>query len=321
MKNEKINKLLLDIEKAYGKGSVLSLSGNKNIVIDTIPTGSVGLNNAIGVGGYPRGRITEIYGPESSGKTTLALHAIAEAQQKKLQAAFIDVEHALDVKYAKSIGVKTEELIISQPDSGEQALGILETLVKSEMVDIIILDSVAALVPEIELSGQMFEQTIGAQARLMSKALRKITAWVSKNNCAVIFINQLRAKVGISWGSSETTSGGRALRFYSSLRLDIRKIETVKNPNGVAYCNKVKVKVVKNKMASPFKIANFEINYNEGIDKLSEIINTATKMEVVNKKGIWYYYNDQKLGQGILKTKKFLKENPDILKTIETKIK
>ncbi|AGM26099.1 recombinase A [Spiroplasma syrphidicola EA-1] len=310
---------LKEIEKIYGKGAVMRLGDKTNLAIEAVSTGSLLLDNAIGIGGYPKGRIIEIFGPESSGKTTLSLHAIAEVQKNHGRAAFIDAEHALDPNYAKKLGVDINNLIIAQPDSGEQALDILETLVKSNVIDIVVIDSVAALVPKVELEGEMTDITIGAQARLMSKGLRKLNGIISKTNCIVIFINQIREKVGVLFGNPETTAGGRALRFYASVRLDVRRVETLTN-SGTAIANKVKIKVVKNKVAPPFKVALIEINYNEGIDSLAELIDLAVTYDVLDKSGVWYSYNNNRLGQGKEKVKEFLTLNPDVKIAIKDKI-
>ncbi|AXK51412.1 recombinase A [Spiroplasma alleghenense] len=307
---EILKNVLSNIEKNFGKGSIMRLGDIEKQKIDAISTGSFLIDDIIGIGGYPKGRIIEIYGPESSGKTTLGLHAIAEAQKKGGRAAFIDAEHALDPMYAKNIGVDTGNLLVSQPDSGEQALDILEMLVKSNIIDIVILDSVAALVPKAELEGEMSDQSIGLQARLMSKALRKLNGIISKTNTVVIFINQLREKVGVIFGSPEVTPGGRALRFYSSLRLDVRKGETILD-NGNPIANKVKIKVVKNKVASPFKVAQITINYNKGIDKLSEIIELASLYNILTKSGVWYSYKEIKIGQGKEVVKNWLLANTE----------
>ena len=309
------------IEKQHGKGSVMKL-GDKGakLNIETVPTGSISLDIALGLGGIPRGRIIEIYGPESSGKTTVALHMVAEAQKKGGIAGFIDAEHALDPVYAKKIGVDIDNLYISQPDYGEQALEITETMVRSGAVDIIIIDSVAALVPKAEIEGEMGDAQIGLQARLMSKALRKLTAIISKSNCTVIFINQLREKVGIMFGNPETTTGGRALKFYSSIRLDVRKIETLKS-GGEMVGSRTRIKVVKNKIAPPFKEAEFDIMYGEGISKEGDILDLAANIGVINKSGAWYAYKNEKIGQGRDNSKKFLRENPDIFETVDKEVR
>ncbi|MFY9092674.1 recombinase RecA, partial [Aliarcobacter butzleri] len=286
------------IDKAFGKGTLIRLGDKEVIPVETISTGSLGLDLALGVGGLPRGRVIEIYGPESSGKTTLTLHAIAEAQKAGGVCAFIDAEHALDVKYAKDIGVDTDNLLVSQPDFGEQALEILETVIRSGAVDLVVVDSVAALTPKVEIDGDMDDQQVGVQARLMSKALRKVTGLLSKMNCTVIFINQIRMKIGMTgYGSPETTTGGNALKFYSSVRLDIRRIATLKQgENSIG--NRVKVKVVKNKVAAPFKQAEFDIMFGEGISKTGELVDYGVKLDIVDKAGAWFSYGDSKIGQG-----------------------
>jgi recombination protein RecA len=308
------------MDKAFGKGTLVRLGDKVTEPIESISTGSLGLDLALGVGGLPRGRVIEIYGPESSGKTTLTLHVIAECQKAGGICAFIDAEHALDVKYAKDIGVDTENLLVSQPDYGEQALEILETLVRSGAVNLIVVDSVAALTPKVEIDGDMDDQQVGVQARLMSKALRKITAVMSKMNVTVIFINQIRMKIGMTgYGSPETTTGGNALKFYSSVRLDIRRIATLKQGEQ-SIGNRTKVKVVKNKVAPPFKTAEFDIMFGEGISKLGELIDYGVKLEIVDKAGSWFSYNDKKIGQGKENSKIFLKEQPEIANEIEEKI-
>ncbi|ALD66180.1 recombinase RecA [Spiroplasma cantharicola] len=312
--------VLKDIEKTFGKGSIMKLGDSANSAIEVIPTGSFLLDRAIGVGGYPKGRIIEIYGPESSGKTTLSLHAIAEAQKNNGRAAFIDAEHALDPRYAQNIGIDIKNLVVAQPDSGEQALDILEMLIKSNTIDIIVVDSVAALVPKAELDGEMSDQQIGLQARLMSKALRKINGIVSKTNTTVIFINQLREKVGVIFGSPEITPGGRALRFYSSIRLEVRKGETI-STNGEATANKVKIKVVKNKVAPPFKTCQITIAYNKGVEKDLEIIEMATIYNILNKAGVWYSYCDEKIGQGKESVREWFNNNPEKYLEIQSKLK
>jgi len=308
------------MDKAFGKGTLVRLGDKVIEPIETISTGSLGLDLALGVGGLPQGRVIEIYGPESSGKTTLTLHAIAECQKAGGICAFIDAEHALDVKYAKDIGVDTENLLVSQPDYGEQALEILETLVRSGAVNLIVVDSVAALTPKVEIDGDMDDQQVGVQARLMSKALRKITGILNKMNVTVIFINQIRMKIGMTgYGSPETTTGGNALKFYSSVRLDIRRIATLKQgENSIG--NRTKVKVVKNKVAPPFKTAEFDIMFGEGISKLGELIDYGVKLEIIDKAGAWFSYNDSKIGQGKENSKIFLKEHPEMANEIEQKI-
>jgi recombination protein RecA len=308
------------IDKSFGKGTVIRLGDKVIEPIDVISTGSIGLDVSLGVGGLPQGRVIEIYGPESSGKTTLTLHAIAECQKNGGVCAFIDAEHALDIKYAKDIGVDVENLLVSQPDYGEQALEILETLVRSGAVNLIVVDSVAALTPKVEIDGDMDDQQVGVQARLMSKALRKITGIMNKMNVTVIFINQIRMKIGMmGYGSPETTTGGNALKFYASVRLDIRRIATLKqgeNPIG----NRTKVKIVKNKVAPPFKTTEFDIMFGEGISKLGELIDYGVKLNIIDKAGAWFSYNDSKLGQGKENSKVYLKENPSIAQEIEEKI-
>ncbi len=308
------------IDKAFGKGSLVRLGDKETVPVESISTGSLGLDLALGVGGLPKGRVIEIYGPESSGKTTLTLHAIAECQRQGGVCAFIDAEHALDVIYAKNLGVDTDNLLVSQPDFGEQALEILETVIRSGAVDLIVIDSVAALTPKVEIDGDMDDQQVGVQARLMSKALRKITGILHKMNCTVIFINQIRMKIGMTgYGSPETTTGGNALKFYSSVRLDIRRIATLKQAEN-SIGNRVKVKVVKNKVAPPFKQAEFDIMFGEGISKMGELVDYGVKLDIVDKAGAWFSYNDSKIGQGKENSKVFLRENPDIAKEIEDKI-
>lgn len=312
---------LAQIEKQYGKGSVMKLGDTAtNMNIETTPTGSISLDIALGLGGIPKGRIVEVYGPESSGKTTVALHMVAEVQKRGGIAGFIDAEHALDPVYAKNIGVDIDNLYISQPDNGEQALEITETMVRSGAVDIVIVDSVAALVPKAEIDGDMGDSHVGLQARLMSQALRKLTAVISKSNCIVIFINQLREKVGVMFGSPETTTGGRALKFYSSIRLDVRRIEALKL-GGDIVGNRTRIKVVKNKIAPPFKEAEFDIMFGKGISREGDILDLAANEGIVVKSGAWYAYNDAKIGQGRENAKVFLKENPEILEEIETKVR
>ncbi|MGL6105938.1 recombinase RecA [Romboutsia sp.] len=315
-----LNQALGKIEKEFGKGSVMKLGEATSMAIDIIPTGSIGLDIAIGIGGLPKGRIVEIYGPESSGKTTVALHTVAEAQKKGGIAAFIDAEHALDPVYAKALGVDIDNLIISQPDTGEQALEIAEALIRSGAIDIIVVDSVAALVPRAEIEGDMGDSHIGLQARLMSQALRKLTGSIKKSNCVAIFINQLREKVGIMFGSPETTTGGRALKFYASVRLDVRKIDTIKQGDKVLG-SRTRVKVVKNKVAPPFKQAEFDIMYGEGISKVGDLLDIAADLEIVKKSGAWYAYNETKLGQGRENVKNFLSDNPDLINEIDDKVR
>ena len=309
------------IEKQYGKGSIMKLGDNsayKNV--ETIPTGSLSLDIALGLGGLPKGRIIEIYGPESSGKTTVALHAVAEVQKRGGIAGFIDAEHALDPAYAKNIGVNIDELYISQPDCGEQALEITETMVRSGAVDIVIVDSVAALVPKAEIDGDMGDSHVGLQARLMSQALRKLTAVISKSNCIVIFINQLREKVGVMFGNPETTTGGRALKFYSSVRMDVRRIESLKQA-GEVVGNRTRVKIVKNKVAPPFKEAEFDIMFGKGISKEGDILDLAADCGIIVKSGAWYAYNGDKIGQGRENAKTYLRENPLVCEEVEAKVR
>ena len=308
------------IDKTFGKGTLIRLGDKVIEPTEAISTGSLGLDLALGVGGLPKGRVIEIYGPESSGKTTLTLHAIAETQKAGGVCAFIDAEHALDVKYAKDIGVDTDNLLVSQPDFGEQALEILETVIRSGAVDLVVVDSVAALTPKVEIDGDMDDQQVGVQARLMSKALRKITGLLNKMNCTVIFINQIRMKIGMTgYGSPETTTGGNALKFYSSVRLDIRRIATLKQgENSIG--NRVKVKVVKNKVAAPFKQAEFDIMFGEGISKTGELVDYGVKLDIIDKAGAWFSYGDSKIGQGRENSKIFLRDNPEIAKEIENKI-
>ena len=311
-----LNSALSQIEKDFGKGSVMKLGEAGSMAIDVIPTGSIGLDIAVGIGGLPKGRIVEIYGPESSGKTTVTLHAIAEAQKQGGIAAFIDAEHALDPIYAKALGVDVDNLIVSQPDTGEQALEITEALIRSGAIDIIVVDSVAALVPKAEIEGDMGDSHVGLQARLMSQALRKLTGSIKKSNCVAIFINQLREKVGIMFGNPETTTGGRALKFYSSVRLDVRKIDTIKQGDKVLG-SRTRVKVVKNKDAPPFKQCEFDIMYGEGISKVGDLLDIAADVDIIKKSGAWYSYNDMKLGQGRENVKKFLMDNPDLAEEVE----
>lgn len=322
-KTEKIKALELavsQIEKQFGKGAIMTMAEAPKSNIDVIPTGSVSLDIALGIGGVPRGRIVEIYGPESSGKTTLAYHIIAEAQARGGMAAFVDAEHSLDPDYAKKIGVDLDKLLISQPDTGEQALEIVETLVRSNALDVIVVDSVAALVPRAEIEGEMGDSHMGLQARLMSQALRKLTGITNKSKTSVVFINQIRMKIGVMFGNPETTPGGNALKFYSSIRMEIRRTEQIKDGDKVNG-NKVKVKVVKNKVAPPFRVAEFDIMYNEGISKSGDILDNAVEKNLVKKSGAWYEYEGQKIGQGREAAKNYLKENPKILSDLEKKIK
>ena len=314
-------KLTLDkLDKAYGKGTVMKMGDKQVIEVESISTGSLALNAALGVGGYPRGRVVEIYGPESSGKTTLTLHAIAEAQKAGGIAAFIDAEHAFDRFYAEKLGVDLDNLIISQPDNGEQALEITDNLIRSGAIDIIVIDSVAALTPKSEIEGEMGDSKMGLHARLMSQACRKLTSSISKTNCTVIFINQLREKIGVMFGNPETTTGGNALKFYASVRLDIRRSTQIKDSAGAVLGNKTRVKVVKNKVAPPFRMAEFDIMYGEGVSKLGEIIDLGVSYEIINKAGSWFSYEDTKLGQSRDSVKTILKDNPDLVEELEIKI-
>ena len=308
------------IEKQYGKGSVMKLGEGANIQVETVPTGSISLDIALGQGGFPKGRIIEIYGPESSGKTTLALHAVAEVQKAGGIAGFIDAEHALDPKYAKAIGVNIDDLYISQPDNGEQALEITETMVRSGAMDIIVVDSVAALVPKAEIDGDMGDSHVGLHARLMSQAMRKLTGIVAKTNCVVIFINQLREKVGVMFGNPETTTGGRALKFYASVRIDVRRIEALKQ-GGEVIGNRTRAKIVKNKIAPPFREAEFDIMFGEGISREGDILDVATNLDIVQKSGAWYAYLGEKIGQGRENAKLYLKQNPDVCEEIASAIR
>ena len=319
-KEEALEEALKTIRKQYGQGAIMKLGDRVSVKVDAISTGSLLLDSALGIGGYPKGRVIEIYGPESSGKTTVALHAIASAQKKGGRAAFIDAEHAIDPEYAKRLGVNIDELILSQPDSGEQAMEIVEILIKSQSVDLVVVDSVAALVPQAELDGEMSDAQVGAQARLMSKALRKITALLNKSECSIIFINQLREKVGIMFGNPETTPGGRALKFYSTIRLDVRKGEAIKNGTEIIG-NVVNVKVVKNKVAAPFKTASVDLVYGLGINKEGEVLDLAVNSDIVKKSGSWYDYNGERIAQGRESAKKYLAEHADVLSEIENKVK
>ncbi|MBW4083320.1 recombinase RecA [Paenibacillus sp. S150] len=311
---------LRQIEKQFGKGSIMKLGESTHMKVEVVPSGSLALDIALGIGGLPKGRIIEVYGPESSGKTTVALHAIAEVQKAGGQAAFIDAEHALDPKYANALGVNIDELLLSQPDTGEQALEIAEALVRSGAVDIIVVDSVAALVPKAEIEGDMGDSHVGLQARLMSQALRKLSGAINKSNTIAIFINQLREKIGVMFGNPETTPGGRALKFYSSVRLDVRRVESIKMGNDVVG-NRTKIKVVKNKVAPPFKQADVDIMYGEGISREGSLVDIGTEMDIVNKSGAWYSYEGERLGQGRENSKQFLKEHQDIALLIENKIR
>ena len=320
-KMKALDAALAQIEKQYGKGSVMKLGDQSaNMSIDVVPTGSLSLDLALGLGGMPRGRVIEIYGPESSGKTTVALHVVADVQKMGGIAGFIDEEHALDPTYASHIGVDIDNLYISQPDNGEQALEITEMMVRSGAVDVIIVDSVAALVPKAEIDGEMGDSHVGLHARLMSQALRKLTGIISKSNCVVIFINQLREKVGVMFGNPETTTGGRALKFYASVRLDVRRIETLK-VGGEVVGNRTRVKVVKNKVAPPFKEAEFDIMFGKGISKEGDILDLAVQHDIINKAGAWYSYNGEKIGQGRENTKLYLANNPDIMKEVEQQVR
>lgn len=311
---------LKQIEKQFGKGSIMKLGEKSDLQIETISSGSLAIDAALGVGGYPKGRIIEVYGPESSGKTTVALHAIAEAQKAGGQAAFIDAEHALDPLYAQKLGVNIDELILSQPDTGEQALEIAEALVRSGAIDVIVIDSVAALVPKAEIEGEMGDSHMGLQARLMSQALRKLGGVINKSNTLAIFINQVREKIGVMFGNPETTPGGRALKFYSSVRLEVRRAETIKQGSDMVG-NKTKIKVVKNKVAPPFRTAEVDIMYGEGISKVGEVVDMGAELDIIQKSGSWYSYGDDRIGQGRENAKQFLKENPSILAEIEGKLR
>ncbi len=327
MSNEKEAKLkalqltLDKLDKAYGKGTVMKMGDHVTENVEAISSGSLGLDVALGVGGYPRGRVVEIYGPESSGKTTLTLHAIAECQKAGGIAAFIDAEHAFDRYYAKSLGVEIDDLIISQPDHGEQGLEIADNLIRSGAVDIVVVDSVAALTPKSEIEGEMGDSKMGLHARLMSQALRKLTASISKTNCTVIFINQLREKIGVIFGNPETTTGGNALKFYASVRLDIRRSTQIKDANGAVMGNKTRVKVVKNKVAPPFKTVEFDIMYGQGISRIGELLDIGVEAEIIKKSGSWFSYGDTKLGQGRDAVKTLLDDNPELADEIESKIK
>jgi len=315
-------KLTLDkLDKAYGKGTVMKMSDAPVVDVEVIPSGSLGLDIALGVGGYPRGRVIEIYGPESSGKTTLTLHAIAETQKAGGIAAFIDAEHAFDRFYAQNLGVDIDNLIISQPDNGEQALEIADNLVRSGAIDMVVIDSVAALTPKSEIEGEMGDSKMGLHARLMSQALRKLTGSISKTNCTMIFINQLREKIGVMFGNPETTTGGNALKFYASVRLDIRRSTQIKDSDGNVLGNKTRVKVVKNKVAPPFRLAEFDIMYGQGVSKVGEILDVAVEHEIVKKSGSWFSYEDTKLGQGRDAVKQMIKDNPELMEELEEKIK
>ncbi len=319
-KQKALDAALGQIERAFGKGSIMKLGQNSSVDVDAISTGSLGLDIALGIGGLPKGRIIEIYGPESSGKTTLALHVAAEVQKAGGTAAFVDAEHALDPVYAGKLGVNLDELLISQPDTGEQALEITDTLVRSGAVDILVVDSVAALTPRAELEGEMGDSHVGLQARLMSQALRKLTGSISKSKCMVIFINQIRMKIGVMYGSPEVTTGGNALKFYSSVRIDIRRIGAIKEKEEIVG-NQTRVKVVKNKVAPPFKVVEFDIMYGKGISKMGELVDLGVKAGIVEKSGSWYSYDSQRIGQGRENAKRFLEENPDVSESIENAVR
>ena len=319
-KMEALNEALKKIEKEHGKGSVMKLGETTGLDVDSIPTGVIGLDIAAGVGGLPRGRIIEVYGPESSGKTTVTLHCIAEAQKRNGIAAFIDAEHALDPVYARSLGVDVDNLIISQPDTGEQALDIAESLIRSGAIDILVIDSVAALVPKAEIEGDMGDSHVGLQARLMSQALRKLTGSIKKSNCVVIFINQLREKVGVMFGNPETTTGGRALKFFSTMRIEVRRVDSIKQGDKILG-NRTRIKIVKNKVAPPFKQIEFDIMYGTGISKSGDLLDVAVGIDIIKKAGAWYSYNDEKMGQGRENSKNFLEENEDIAAEIEAKVR
>ena len=320
-KSKALNLAIEKLEKTYGKGTIMKLSDENIVKIPSIPTGSISLDIALGIGGIPKGRVVEIFGPESSGKTTLAMHCIAEAQKKGGIAAFIDAEHAFDKTYAEKLGIDTENLLISQPDNGEQALEITEHLIRSNAIDIIVIDSVAALVPRGEIEGEMGDSMMGLQARLMSQALRKLTGAIHKSGCVCVFINQLRHKIGVMFGSPETTTGGNALKFYSSVRLDIRRIGQIKDGPDNITGNRTKVKVVKNKVAPPFKVVEFDIIYGKGISKSGEILDLGVELEIIQKSGSWFSYKEEKLGQGRDSVKTILEDNPELISELETKIK
>ena len=319
-KKKALSTMISQIEREYGAGSIMRLGENSRMEVQAVSTGSLSLDMALGIGGVPRGRIIEIFGPESSGKTTVALHIIAEVQKAGGEAAFIDAEHALDPVYAKALGVDINNLLVSQPDCGEDALSITESLVRSGAIDVVVVDSVAALVPRTEIDGDMGAPTVGVQARLMSQAMRKLAAVISKSNCVVVFINQLREKVGVIYGNPETTTGGRALKFYASVRIDIRKTEQLKNGADI-YGNRVKCKIVKNKVAPPFKVAEFDILYGKGISRMSEVLDFAIMLDIIQKSGSWFSYNGEKIGQGKENVKRFLEENPELAADIESKIR
>ena len=319
-KKKALETAISQIEKDFGKGSIMRLGENAHIVVEAIPTGSLSLDIALGIGGVPKGRIIEIYGPESSGKTTLALHIVAEAQKRGGEVAFIDAEHALDPTYARALGVDIDSMLISQPDTGEQGLEICEALVRSGAIDVVVVDSVAALTPRAEIEGDMGDSHVGLQARLMSQALRKLAGSIAKTNCIVVFINQLREKVGVVYGNPEVTTGGRALKFYASVRMEVRRVEAIKNGSEVVG-NRTRVKIVKNKVAPPFREAEFEIMYGEGISRLGELVDLAVKLDIVQKSGSWFSMGDNRLGQGRDAVKKYLQENPEIADRIEAEIR
>ena len=319
-KKKAIESAMAQIEKMYGKGAIMRLGDSQDIQVDVIPTGSLALDLALGIGGVPRGRIVEIYGPESSGKTTLALHIVAEAQKRGGEVAFVDAEHALDPTYARALGVNIEEMLISQPDTGEQALEITEALVRSGAIDVVVVDSVAALVPRAEIEGEMGDSYVGLHARLMSQALRKLTGAINKTNCVVIFINQLREKVGVMYGNPEVTTGGRALKFYASVRIDVRRVETLKNGSEMIG-NRTRAKVVKNKMAPPFREAEFDIMYGEGISKLGELLDLGVKLDLVQKAGSWFSMGETRIGQGRDAAKQYLRDNPEVAEKLEAAIR
>ena len=320
-KKKALETALTQIEKKYGEGAIMRLGENGGLNVEAISTGSLALDAATGIGGFPKGRIIEIYGPESSGKTTLALHAVAEAQKAGGEAAFVDAEHALDPVYAAALGVDVDSLLVSQPDDGEQALEIVEALARSGALDVIVVDSVAALVPRAEIDGEMGDSHMGAHARLMSQAMRKLAGVISKSNTIIIFINQLREKVGVVFGNPETTTGGRALKFYATIRMDVRRTESLKGTNGEFIGSHTKVKIVKNKVAPPFKVAEFDIMFGEGISHESELVDMAVNMDIIRKSGAWFSYGEQRIGQGRENTKNYLKDNPDVAAEIENKIR